>query len=350
MTPRLLSVLALASFACGALHAQSAADRAASASDADFRRRLEAERGASAVEAVGSTARVPSLYEGELEDVGPQMLLMERPPHDWFFAAADLQNYYTSNAALDETATWSDVSVFTAEAGVNAGPFSFADGKLAVSGGYRYQTFKYGWLSGRTNHDIANSAGVKLDRLDFDTHTGHLEAEWTHGGWFAGVSARYSAYFAFADYSSTYSEWVPALHGGYRFTLSERDFISADFDADYRFTSTPRSVAGLSVEGDRYDRYDLGATFAYTHVFGTSFLLRPAYRFQYSDFTEGGSIIRPSNGRDDFLHTLSLTAAYFFNRNLSARVFGSCEFRESDEASDYANYNAGAGALVSLTF
>ena len=28
------------------------------------------------------------------------------------------------------------------------------------------------------------------------------------------------------------------------------------------------------------------------------------------------------------------------------RVFGSCEFRESDEAADYSNVNAGAGAMV----
>ena len=348
MSLRLLPLLALSAFAAGPLFAQTSPERSYDAADADFRRRLEAQRGGAAVKSPETS--VPTLYEGELEDVGPQMLLLENPPHRWFFADADLQNYYTSNAALADSATWSDVTVFTAGAGVNGKPLDTAGGKLALSGGYRYQTFQYGLLSGRADHTLADSAGVKLDRLDFSTHTGRLDADWTRGGWSAGVSGRYTAYIQDSDGKTTYQEWVPSVRGGYRFTLSERDFLSVDLDAAYRFTRTPRSAAGLSVEGDRYDRYDLGASVAYTHVFGSSFLLRPAYRFQYSDFTEGGAIIRPTNDRDDFLHTLSLTAGYYYNRNVSVRVFGSCEFRESDEAADYSNVNAGAGAMVALTF
>ena len=88
MSLRLLPLLALSAFAAGPLFAQTSPERSYDAADADFRRRLEAQRGGDSVKSPETS--VPTLYEGELEDVGPQMLLLESPPHRWFFADADL--------------------------------------------------------------------------------------------------------------------------------------------------------------------------------------------------------------------------------------------------------------------
>lgn len=343
-----LSAFALAALVAAPAFAQSV-DTATNTADAEARRR--AFKSPVEVDKKKKAPSVPTLYEGELEDIGPQYLLLENPPHEWFFVSADLQDYYTSNATLGDTATWSDVGVLTAQLGVNAKPVKVGKtgGKIEISGGYRYQNFKYGLFSGRRDHTIEAST-LKLSDLDFGTHTLFTQAEWSQGGWFAGTGLRYSAYIQASDDTTSYQEYVPSVHGGYRWTISERDFVTIDADADYRFTRTPKSAAGVSLEGDRNDRYDLGLNLAYAHVFGTRFLVQPSYRVQYSDYTEGDRVAGPTNGRSDVFHTFTLTAAYYHNRYLSVRTYGSAEFRNSNEAVDYSNYNLGVGVMASLTF
>ncbi len=343
-----LTLIALAVFAAAPAFAQTV-DIPANTADADARRR--ALKSPLKSDSKEREPVIPTLYEGELEDIGPQYLLLENPPHEWFFVSADAQDYYTSNATLSDTATWSDVAVLTAQFGVNVKPIKLgaSGGKVDISGGYRYQNFIYGALSGRRDHTVADAV-LKLSDLDFSTHTLFSQAEWSQGGWFAGAGLRYSAYIQASDDKTSYQEYVPSVHGGYRWTASERDFITVDADADYRFTRTPKSVAGISVEGDRNDRYDLGLNLAYAHVFGTGVLVQPSYRLQYTNFTEGGSVAQPTNAREDLFHTFTLTVAYYHNRYFSVRTYASAEFRNSNEAVDYSNYNVGAGVMASLTF
>lgn len=337
--------------ACAALAAAPLLAAPTDTADADARRRQTIRPPANREHP--KSADIPSLYEGEVDDLGPQLLLLENPPHDWFFASADLQDYLTSNAALTETRTTSsDVAVLTAEAGVKGKPVKFGDkgGRLNLSGGYRYQHFQYGLLSGRDNHDIANSGGVKLDRLNFQTHTLFLDGEWSKGGWFAAAGLRYAAFIQNSDDTTSYQEYVPSVRAGHRWTLTERDFLTLDADADYRFTRVAKSVAGIPVEGDRNDRYDLGLNLSYAHVFGERLLVQTSYRFQYTDYTEGSAVAAPSNGREDFLNTFSLTVGYYFTPRFSVRSFASAEFRASHKGDDYENYNLGAGVMASLAF
>lgn len=343
-----LSLLALAALVGAPAFAQSV-DAPVNTADADARRRafkspIEADK-------KDKAPVIPTLYEGELEDIGPQYLLLENPPHEWFFVSADLQDYYTSNATLSDTATWSDVAVLTAQLGVNAKPIRVgkAGGKIDISAGYRYQNFLYGKLSGRTDHTIEAST-LKLSDLDFSTHTLFGQAEWSQGAWFAGTGLRYTAYIQDSDDKTSYQEYVPSVHGGYRWTITERDFITADADACYRFTRTPKTAAGVAINGDRNDRYDLGLNLAYGHIIGSRILIQPSYRFQYSDYTEGDRVAGPTNGRADVFHTFTLTAAYYHNKYFSVRTYGSAEFRNSNEAVDYSNYNLGAGVMAMLTF
>lgn len=348
VSKNLLKLVALASFGVGALHAQDVSRVTGTADTANRSREV-----VSPQKKDDEKTKIPTLYDGEVEDVGPQLLLLEAPPHDWFQALADLQNYYTSNATLVESdRTWSDVTVLTAQAGVNAKPISVGSGKIAFSSGYRYQKFNYGLVSFRTNHDIAGGVG-KIDSLDFDTHTGFLNAEWTQGGWAAGVSGRYTAYIASNTDKTTYQEWVPSVHGGYRFTLSERDFLSVDGDVSYRISHTYVIPALGNLFGFDYNnRADLGLNVAYTHIFGERLLLQPSYRFQYSRYTEGSSSIQTGPGREDFFHIFTLTTGYYFNQNFSVRLFASAEIRDSSEpfVADYRTFNVGGGAMASITF
>lgn len=328
-------------FATGPLLAQSVGIATAT-SDADAQRRamtlpIKSEKDDRA-------PVVPTLYEGELEDIGPQMLLLEAPPHDWFAASADLQNYYTSNATLSRVKTWSDVTVITGQAGLNSKPIKLGDtGQLAFSTGYLYQQFLYGELSGRTDEVIANSAGVKLDELNFTTHTLYLNGDWISGGWSAGAGVRYAAYIENTGDTTTYQEYAPTVHGGYRWMLNERNFINLHTDATYRLTRADTGISSVSLS--RNDRYDLGVSASYSHIVGTKLLLQPSYRLQYSNYTEADLATRV-----DYLHTFAMTAGYYFNQNFSLRAFGTLEFRNSNEAEDYDNTNLGGGAMVAVTF
>lgn len=345
------TIVALSVFAAGPLAAQDASRLTGPSESAERQRKaVVGERPKE-----DKTKSIPSLYEGETEDIGSQLLLLKAPPHRWFSVLADIQNYYTSNAALTESPrTEADVLVLTAQAGFESPGITLGGGNGAVvfSGGYRYQNFLYGWISQTQNHDIAGGAG-KLDSLDFQTHTPYLSAAWSDGGWSAGVTGRFSAYIATHGDKTTYQEWAPGVHGGYRFTLTERDFLSVDGDMTYRISHTFLPAFAAPFLGqDLNDRVDTGLNVAYTKIIGEHLLLQPAYRLQYSYYTEGGSTAADGAGRQDFQHTFSMTVGYYFNENFSARLFASVDIRDSDESTvaDYRNFNAGGGVMAMLRF
>ena len=349
---KILTTLALAGFVAGALHAQDASRVTGTAETAERQRKAAEPE----PKTESPTKRIPTLYEGETEDLGPQLLLLRPPPHRWFMALADIQNYYTSNAALTESPTTdTDVLVLSAQAGFESPgiPLGGAKGKLGFSGGYRYQNFLYGWISQTQNHDIAGGVG-KIDALDFQTHTAYLAADWSDGGWSAGLSGRFSAFIATHGDRTTYQEWAPGAHAGYRFTLTDRDFLSVGGDFTYRISHTmlPSFVEPI-LGNDLNDRADFGLNLTYTKIIADRFLIQPAYRLQYSQYTQGGSTPADDGaGRRDFQHTFSFTLGYYFCEYCSARLFASAEIRDSSEPTiaDYRNFNFGGGAMVVARF
>jgi hypothetical protein len=356
MTPahslgKILTLISLAGFTAVPLLAQDASRVTGTSESAERQRKaLESEPTKD-----DKTKKIPTLYEGETEDLGSQLLLLKAPPHKWFIALADIQNYYTSNAALTESpTTGTDVFVLTAQAGFESPGISLGggSGKLTFTGGYRYQNFLYGCVSLTQNHDIAGGAG-KIDSLDFQTHTPYISADWSDGGWSAGVTGRFSAFISTHGDRTTYQEWAPGAHAGYRFTLTDHDFLSLDSDFTYRISRTMLPDFAVPFLGrDLNDRADLGLSVTYTKIIGDNILLQPAYRLQYSQYTQGGSTAAPGAGRQDFQHTFSLTLGYYFNEHFSARLFASADLRDSDEPSvaDYRNFNAGGGMMGVLRF
>lgn len=347
---KFLAAIALAGFVSGSLSAQDASRLTGPAETA------ERQRKAAEVDVKkDATKKIPTLYEGETEDLGSQLLLLKPPPHRWFSALADVQDYYTSNATLSESPTTrTDVLILTAQLGVESPGYAIGggSGRVVLGGGYRYQNFRYGPLSFTQNHDIAGGVG-KVDALDFQTHTPYLSAEWTNGGWSAGVTGRFSAFIATHGDRTTYQEWAPGAHAGYRFTLTDRDFLSLDGDMTYRITHTALPAFAAAILGsDLNDRADFGLNVVYTHIFGEHVILQPAYRLQHSRYTQGGATAASGAGRQDFQHTLSLTLGYYFNEHFSARLFASADMRDSDEPTvmDYRSYNFGGGLMGMLRF
>ncbi|AHF93349.1 hypothetical protein OPIT5_27150 [Opitutaceae bacterium TAV5] len=298
----------------------------------------------------GTPKQVPALYEGELEDAGPQYLLLSRPPHQWFQLLLDYQLYATSNAGLtehDRLAT--DIMVFTAQGAVNVKPVLFAGGQLKPSFGLRYQVFAYGLLSGR-HRSLSSTVDQPVKDLDFQTVTPYVQLEWQRDAWIAGVAGRFAAYLSEQTDSTTYQEWVPSVHAGRVFSLGPTRQILVDLDAGYRFSRSflpPGLVLPPGWFNDAQgDRYDLGLNIVYTQTFGRNWILQPSYRFQFSDYT------RTDNSRHDYYHILGLTLAYYFNEYVSLRLFGSAEFRDStdDTIPDYKNLNGGVAGSLSVRF
>ncbi len=292
---------------------------------------------------------IPMLYDGELEDSGPQLLLLEPPPHDWFQFLCDTQFYFTSNATMSErNTTGTDVFALTAQGAITPKPFALLGGKVFSSAGFRYQHFRYGLLSG-TDKQINNSY-LPVDSMDFAAYTPYAQFDWRSGPWTIGLGARFSAYRSLDSDHTTYQEWAPSLQAGRSFSLGDNQQISFGGDFTYRFSHS-FLPPGVSLPpgwfySDQNDRYDLGLTLAYTAVLGENWMIQPSYRFQFSDYTQ------TSVSRQDYYHILSLTVAWHVNEYLSLRGFCSAEFRDStdDVVADYKNLNGGLGLMGVLRF
>lgn len=130
---------------------------------------------------------VPELFAGEFEDVGPQYLLVAAPRPQPLELWTDLEITSTSNATLVETNPKSS-TVTSAQAG---GTWHFASrplrgGRLGVEAGIKFQTYRYGLLSGPKE----KINFLEIDRNNFDLVGAHLQAAWRREGWLATATLR----------------------------------------------------------------------------------------------------------------------------------------------------------------
>lgn len=132
-------------------------------------------------------ATVPELFAGEIEDVGPQFLLLAKPSARPLELWTDLEIMGTSNATLVETNPKAS-TITSAQAG---GTWHFGErplrgGRLAFETGFKVQTYRYGLISGPK----AKINFLEIDRNDFDLIGAHLQAGWRRGGWLAATALR----------------------------------------------------------------------------------------------------------------------------------------------------------------
>lgn len=133
---------------------------------------------------------VPELFAGEIEDVGPQFLLLSAPRPQPLELWADLEFTGTSNATLVETDPKSS-TITSAQAGASwhFGNRPLRGGQLSFEGGFKVQAYRYGLVTGPTQ--VINF--LEIDRNDFDLLGAHLQAAWRRGGWLATTTLRASS-------------------------------------------------------------------------------------------------------------------------------------------------------------
>jgi hypothetical protein len=282
----------------------------------------------------------PSLYSGEEEDTGNQTILSAAPQKrwDWININLDSQYFYTSNASLSNVnIKGTGLLVSTIEAVLAAPPITVPYGQLSSQAGFEYQWFDYGL--GGPSDDFSN--------LDFDTATVFVEEQYAlPDNWSIFGNLSYTRLLNDGNgFNEFYKELVPTLSLEKSIPIRKNLQASVEYSGNYRFTDE----APFPNQGRRCNnRTDQVLDFELTWQVTPKIDIRPFYRFQYSYYPD----FFASQTRNDFLHTLGVSADYYFNSWSSIRVFVSYELLDTDAASvgDYRKLDVGGGASAGFKF
>jgi hypothetical protein len=281
---------------------------------------------------------VPTLYEGEVADVGPQYVVMPAAERrKWIELAADSQFYYTSNVFLTEKGNIdSTLAVHTLQAGFAPSPWDVAGGQLGVRAGYRHQFFRYGDLT--SNED-------QLNNLNFDVSTIYSQVRYRFmEHWTATLGVDWNRYLGVDDdRSEFYVEVLPYWSLERQIQFSENSLLSIGYTGNYHATRVDFEPKDLN------DRTDQILTVIYSHKLGEKLVLQPYYRLQYTRYDQNTT---DTGGRHEWLNTLGVSATYFFTPWASVRAFVSYDVRDSTDPiiQDYHKWDSGGGVSLAFTW
>ncbi len=279
----------------------------------------------------GETA--PELYGGESEDVGAQLLIIQKPRRTYFEAGVDLQYFYTSNVLLTERAPI-DTGLFvtTAQVAFAPEPFAFGTGEVAVRAGYRHQRFMYG----------LDSTSNQLNNFDFDNSSLFANARYSFApNWEAFVGLEYNRLLSHENnWDEFYTEILPAWGLERRIPLGPKNSLILALANGVHFTHTDPLP-----ETNTNDRIDSILSLTWNYELLPSVVFQPYYRFQYTHYWDNGD-------RNDFFNTLGASLVWAVTDWASVRTFINWESRTSDDEliQDYTKVDAGAGLSVSVRF
>ena len=280
----------------------------------------------------------PELYPGEMDDVGPQFLLVPTQGaaapagHKWFEAFIDTQLYYTSNATLTENGNAdTGLMVSTLQAAINLPTFDLLGGQVAAKAGYRHQWWLYS----------LNDSGSGLNDFDFAVSTIFLQARHTFGEqWAAGLGLDYNRLLSREnDWTEFYTELVPSWYVERNFAFGEKAALTAGLYGAYHWTHTDDPIAHIN------DRLDTSIGIAYSYELAPGLIAQPYYRIQWSHYTA-------NSDRNDLYNTLGFGLNYALGEHASLRTFIGYENRESTDTliADYGKWDSGAGLTLSVRF
>jgi hypothetical protein len=280
--------------------------------------------------AAGTNA--PELYAGENVDVGPQRILRINPRPDYFEVLLDSQVFFTDNANFADSPAkiHSVVFVDTIQALFAPPPTALGPGKFAPTLGMASQWYNY-----------ENNV---MSPFDFEAETFFLNGKYTLGKWQFGGGGNFTRLVNQSAYDQTYSELMPTLGVQRVFTINDNMLFTIDDQVDYHFTEVP-SLFGSRT--DVNDRLDDAITFTFSWQMTRHLILQPYYRFEYSNYQHNTLL---TGDRNDYLHTVGVTLAYYFNKNASLRVFFNYNRKQSDDAFTPAYHEYDGGLALSLDF
>lgn len=330
--------LPLLTLALATASAQSPSDRAISSVQSAS---VRAKASTMLKRSLNETA-APEIFPGELDDVGPQFLLVPSQPSSspadtpekrpLLEAFLDTQLYYTSNALLTEKGN-SDTAlmVTTLQAAFNLPAFELAGGRVDTKAGYRHQWWMYS----------LNDSGSGLNDFDFAVSTFFIQGRHTFSDqWASGFGLDYNRLLSHEnDWTEFYTELVPSWYLERTIALGEKATLTTGLYGAYHWTHTDDIVAHIN---DRLDT-SLGVSLSYEVVPGV--IAQPYYRLQWSHYTS-------NSDRNDFYHSIGFGVSHAFNEWSSVRAFVSYENRDStdDLVADYGKWDSGLGLTLSMKF
>lgn len=290
---------------------------------------------------------VPTLYEEESEDVGPQSILRKKK-HQWFRGSLDAQAFYTDNMLFQEDGEKSaGVAVTSVEAAFMTPPCITALASYRAEVGYRHQFFNY-----FGNDDVFTVAGRSLDAEDFDfdssTAFANLTAQTKHYQF--GIGFDYTRLLGFEplhrdDYDEFYSEVVPRWSVQRNFRVCDRSMVSLAYLGSYHFTDEdqPLVFPPINLPDDRSERWEHTFLAAYTVALPCDLAVQPFYRFQFNDFAHTDNYI---------VQTVGLSAGWYPCANFALRGFVGYNWSDASDsrALEYTKLDAGGGVNVSVRF
>ena len=317
----------LAAFSADHASAQSPVDQAEM-----IRQQRDAEQIFRNLRKPGATA--PELYPDEASDTGPQSVLRALPRPAWLDVSLDSQLLYTDNMRFKEVPAQrieSSVFVNTVQIALTPPPCVSACGSLAPRLGYRHQWFNYGLLEASAKNKNA---------FDFDSSTVFADETWTTGRWQVQLGCDWTRLLGheptYTTYNEFYNELVPRWSVQRVIPVCERSAFLIGYLGSFHFSQT----APISL----FDRWEHTLLAAYSFALTRHLVVQPFYRYQLTEYT--------GQNREDQLHSVGGSLAWFFNERASVRLFTSYDLRQSSSrlAADYRKLDAGAGLNLNFKF
>ena len=229
--------------------------------------------------AASPSQTVPELFAGELEDVGPQFLLLAatrpRPLELW----TDVEFTSTSNATLVENNPKSS-SITSAQAGGtwHFGERAYRGGRLRFESGVKVQTYRYGLLVGPKE----KINFLEIDRNNFDLLGAHVQAGWRRDGWLAAVALRGASLRNRGNDRVFYQELGLEWQAYRQWQSGIRQTWTLGLDGAARWSHT--DSFGLLPAGWN-NRVEQAVVAAFDQSLGRGWRLQPAVRLQGTRYT-----------------------------------------------------------------
>jgi hypothetical protein len=283
---------------------------------------------------ITTSTNAPELYPGENDDVGPQAILKLRERHTLFEAFADTQYLYTDNNRLTDINEISTAyTINTVQMALAPSAYPMGPGLFAPKIGVRSQWY---------NYDIGPNHSE--DTLDFNAQTAFVDLQYRYNQkWIFDTQFEYTRLLDQGHYKEFYTEFAPSLSAQRYFPITDRLLVAASWQGIYHITSVdplPRRDVNNRLDNT------LGLTLSYQAI--GNLVLQPFYRFQHTYYDRTSF----NRSRNDIFNIVGASASYLFTQQISARLFISETFRNTDDRniSDYQKLDTGIGASFIFRF
>lgn len=277
---------------------------------------------------------VPELFAGELDDVGPQYLLVAAPRPPAWDAWCDLEITATSNVTLIET-TPASSTLTVAQAGLThrSQPFARWGGQSHWQLGAHAQAYRYGYLTGV--HEQINL--VEISRNNFDLGGLHARLDWQRGPWIAAVTARASSLRSTATRRTFYQELASEWSLFWQKPLTPKRTLAVGLDGAMRFSATASFGLLPSAWNNRVEQSFVATL---DQQLGGSWHVQPTVRYLVSHY------VAANRNRTDQQVAARLTLTRAVGRHLEVRLSAGYELRESNDPviPDFRKWDGGVAA------